>query len=53
MGQDVVNELPLLDGTSRSVIWTEGGDVLGFFRYAPRNSLLEDRYIGIAADEFI
>ena len=51
MGQDSADSLR--DGICGSPIWTEAGEVLGFFRYAPQRGLAKDFCIGIAADELI
>ena len=49
MGQDSANALP--DGMCGSAIWCEDGDVIGFFRYAPKSGAMKDWCAGIAADE--
>ena len=49
MGQDSANALP--DGICGSAIWCEDGDVIGFFRYAPKSGVMKDWCAGIAADE--
>jgi hypothetical protein len=51
MGQDMASTLP--DGMCGSPIWTKDGDVLGFFRYAPKEGAMRDWCAGIAADELI
>ncbi|KAK2802807.1 hypothetical protein FQN50_007213 [Emmonsiellopsis sp. PD_5] len=40
MGQDSASDLP--DGMGGSAIWNEDGDVLGFFRYAPKTGIMKD-----------
>lgn len=50
-GQDSAINLP--EGISGSTIWDEGGGVLGFFRYAPKEGVMKDWCAGIAADELI
>ncbi|KAK3934649.1 hypothetical protein QBC46DRAFT_413729 [Diplogelasinospora grovesii] len=50
-GQDSAINLP--EGMGGSAIWNEDGDVLGFFRYAPKEGLMKDWCTGIAADELI
>jgi hypothetical protein len=50
-GQDSASDLP--EGMSGSAIWTRNGDVLGFFRYAPKDGVMKDWCVGIAADELI
>lgn len=51
MGQDSAGSLP--DGMCGSAVWTEDGDVIGFFRYAPKDGAMKDWCAGIAADELI
>jgi hypothetical protein len=51
MGQDSENSLP--EGMCGSAIWTEDGDVVGFFRYAPKEGAMKDWCAGIAAEELI
>ncbi|KAK3363871.1 hypothetical protein B0T25DRAFT_470095 [Lasiosphaeria hispida] len=50
-GQDSAINLP--EGMCGSAIWNEDGDVLGFFRYAPKEGVMKDWCAGIAADELI
>jgi hypothetical protein len=50
-GQDSASDLP--DGICGSPIWTEAGDVLGFFWYAPAGGVLKDWCASVAADELI
>ncbi len=50
-GQDSAIKLP--EGMCGSAIWNEDGDVLGFFRYAPKEGVMRDWCAGIAADELI
>lgn len=49
MGQDSGNELPRR--MCGSAIWTEDGDVVGFFRYAPNGGPMKDWCVGTAAEE--
>jgi hypothetical protein len=51
MGQGSAGTLP--EGICGSAVWTENGEVLGFFRYAPKEGEMEDWCAGIAADELI
>ncbi|KAK0735128.1 hypothetical protein B0T26DRAFT_737567 [Lasiosphaeria miniovina] len=51
MGQGSAATLP--EGMCGSAIWTEDGDVVGFFRYAPKEGEMKDWCAGIAADELI
>lgn len=51
LGQDSAIELP--EGMCGSAIWNDDGDVLGFFRYAPKEGVMKDWCAGIAADELI
>lgn len=51
MGQE--SAAALSDGICGTAIWTEEGDVLGFFRYAPKDGAMQDWCAGIAADELI
>lgn len=50
-GQDSAGTLP--DGACGSAIWTEEGDVLGFFRYAPTEGVMRDWCAGTASDEIL
>ncbi|KAH8879311.1 hypothetical protein GQ53DRAFT_849711 [Thozetella sp. PMI_491] len=50
-GQDSAINLP--EGMCGSAIWDEDGDVLGFFKYAPKEGVMKDWCAGIAADELI
>ncbi|KAG5305338.1 hypothetical protein I7I50_05702 [Histoplasma capsulatum G186AR] len=51
MGQDISSTLP--ERICGSAIWNGDGDVLGFFRYAPKAGVMKDWCAGIAADELI
>lgn len=51
MGQNM--EVAIPDGASGSAVWTEDGDVLGFFRYAPRSGPMKRWASCIAADELM
>ncbi len=51
MGQDSATNLR--EETCGSAIWNEEGDVLGFFRYAPKDGVMKNWCSGIAADELI
>ncbi|KAJ4688880.1 hypothetical protein HRR80_000248 [Exophiala dermatitidis] len=51
MGQDVADNLP--EEICGSAMWDVDGNVLGFFRYAPKAGALRDWCVGIAADELI
>ena len=50
MGQDSADSLLPVYG---SAIWTAGGDVLGFCRYAPKDGPMKNWCAGVAADELI
>ncbi|KAK3348912.1 hypothetical protein B0T25DRAFT_458513 [Lasiosphaeria hispida] len=50
-GQGSGQDLP--DGICGSSIWNEEGEVLGFFRYAPKDGVMQNWCAGIAADELI
>ncbi|EXJ55875.1 hypothetical protein A1O7_08806 [Cladophialophora yegresii CBS 114405] len=51
MGQDAAMKFP--EEMCGSSIWSEDGNVLGFFRYAPKEGLMKDWCVGLAADELI
>ena len=51
MGQGSASTLP--DSMYGSAIWTSKGEVIGFFRYAPKSGVMNDWCVGIAADELI
>ncbi|KAH7013176.1 hypothetical protein EDB80DRAFT_863144 [Ilyonectria destructans] len=51
MGQDFGTNLQA--GMCGSAIWTEEGDVVGFFRYAPEGGMMGDWCVATAADELI
>ncbi|KAK3363877.1 hypothetical protein B0T25DRAFT_597419 [Lasiosphaeria hispida] len=51
MGQQSGINLP--EGMCGSAIWNEDGDIFGFFRYAPKEGVMKDWCVGIAADELI
>ncbi|KAI5456426.1 hypothetical protein BGZ63DRAFT_429079 [Mariannaea sp. PMI_226] len=51
MGQDLGESLP--PGMCGSPIWTQEGDVIGFFRYAAEGGKMQDWCCGIAANELI
>lgn len=51
MGQGSASTLP--DSMCGSAIWTSKGEVIGFFRYAPKSGVMKDWCVGMAADELI
>jgi hypothetical protein len=51
MGQGSASTLP--DGMCGSTIWTSKGEVIGFFRQAPKSGVMKDWCVGIAADELV
>lgn len=51
MGQDFGTNLQA--GMCGSAIWTEEGDVVGFFRYAPEGGMMGDWCVATVADELI
>lgn len=51
MGQDFGTNLQA--EMCGSAIWTEEGDVVGFFRYAPEGGMMEDWCVATATDELI
>jgi hypothetical protein len=51
LGQDSSTDLP--DSICGSAIWTENGDVVSFFHYAPKGGVMVDWCVGIAPDELI
>ncbi|KAK0728777.1 hypothetical protein B0T26DRAFT_739017 [Lasiosphaeria miniovina] len=51
LGQDSAINLP--EEICGSAIWKKDGDVLGFFRYAPKEGFMMDWCAGIAAGELI
>ncbi|KAL2408196.1 hypothetical protein ABEF95_002454 [Exophiala dermatitidis] len=51
MGQGAADNLP--EEMCGSAMWDVDGNVLGFFRYAPKAGALRDWCLGIAADELI
>ncbi|KAK4466220.1 hypothetical protein QBC42DRAFT_329279 [Cladorrhinum samala] len=50
-GQDSGVNLP--EGMCGTAIWNKEGEVLGFFKYAPKDGVMKDWCAGIAADELI